>query len=125
MIREIFVQNLWKWKCGMREQEILLNQKILLHDLKRTEWDNGFEQLQRNRLVMGAFRYGRLSIPGKPVYDRISAAIHRLEEYKMTGNDELLVDVANFMMLEFVEGKHPLKHFESIDDGGHVNEKSK
>ena len=109
----------------MQEQEVLSGEKVKLFDLKRTEWNYGFEQLQRNRLVMGAFRYGRLSIPGKPVYDRISAAVHRLEEYKMTGNDELLVDVANFMMLEFVEGKHPLKHFASVDDGRHVNEKSK
>lgn len=108
----------------MREQEVLSSEKKLF-DLKRTEWNREFEQLQRNRLVMGAFRYGKLSIPGKPVYDRIGASIKRLEEYKMTGNDELLVDVANFMMLEFVEGRHPLKHFTSVDDGEHVNEKSK
>ena len=119
MTRDLFIKNLWLWKCNMPEIE----EKPVLDDLAQTEWSPEFERLQRNRLIMGAFRYGRLSIPGKPVYDRIQAAMKRLEEYELTGNDELLVDVATFMLLEFVEGSHPFKHFSAVDDGPHVEVK--
>lgn len=72
--------------------------------LRKTEWSEAFETLMRNRLVIGALRYGRMGSTGKPQYDRISAAKKRLARYLETGNVEMLVDVANFMMLEFVEG---------------------
>ncbi len=42
------------------------------------------------------------------------------KEYIETGNDELLVDVANLCMKEFAVGNHPKKHFNSVDDGEHV-----
>jgi len=98
--------------------------------LERTEWSAKFEQLMRNRMILGAFRYGRLdpflplrpSAPSaaKPGYDRVSSMTRRLERYAATGNTELLVDVANLALLEFVEGAHPHKHFHSHDDGEHV-----
>ena len=92
-----------------------------LEVLRETEWSKEFEELLRARLVFGAIRYGRLNDKRKRKYDRISSCISRLEEYRRTGNDELLVDVANFCMLEFEEGFHPNKHFRSVDDGNHVS----
>jgi len=91
-----------------------------LSELRRTEWSPEFERLMRNRLVMGAFRYGRLHAEGKPAYDRVSGALKRLELYRQTGNLECLVDVANMMLLEFEEGDHPGRHFRAADDGVHV-----
>lgn len=67
----------------------------------------------RNRMIQGAFRYGPLGSPGKPQWDRIEYAGRKLQLYKETGNCEYLVDVANLMLLEFVEGYHPNKHFET------------
>jgi hypothetical protein len=72
---------------------------------------------------MGAFRYGLLGAKGKPKYDRIECSIRRLREYQLTGNTEHLLDVANMMELEWVEGDHPLKHFQSKDDGEHTKAK--
>ena len=95
-----------------------------LAELFASEWSPEFEDLMRNRLVMGAFRYGLIGAKNKPTYNRVTAAIKRLAEYELTGNDELLVDVANFMLLEFVEGVHPFKHFAASDDGPHVEVKS-
>ena len=64
-------------------------------DLRRSEWSPEFEQLMRNRLAMGAMRYGRLHAVGKPAYDRVPSMARRLQQYAETGNLELLVDVAN------------------------------
>ena len=70
----------------------------------------------RNRMIMGALRYGLLGAPGKPQYDRIASIIKRLKFYTEDGNTEHLVDAANLCLCEFVEGTHPLKHFGSVDD---------
>ena len=83
--------------------------------LEKSEWSPDFEQLMRNRLIMGAMRYGKMGDPSKPQYDRISDILRRAKEYKKTGNDELLADIANAALLEYVEGDHPQKHFRSTD----------
>lgn len=95
--------------------------KLLTYaDLIKSEWSPKFEQLMRNRLIMGALRYGLLNAPGKPRYDRMSRILDCLIEYKETGNQEFLVDIANLALVEFEEGKHPKRHFTSIDDGKHA-----
>ncbi len=95
--------------------------QINIGELLRSEWSIKFEKLMRNRLVMGAFRYGNLYAGNKHQYDRISAIIARAQQYQLEGNDELLVDIANLCLIEFEIGKHPKKHFTSIDDGPHVS----
>lgn len=115
---QFFLQNLWKWKCNLPE---VSNTSIASYDeLKQTEWSDNFENLMRNRLVIGAMRYGRIGAKNKPDYDRIESMIKRLSNFKRTGNKEYLVDVANLCLLEFVECKHPNQHFHAIDDGEHV-----
>jgi len=111
--------NLWRWKCGLPEIDET-TQPLNIEELKRTEWSVDFETLMRNRLIIGAFRYGRIGVKNKPKYDRVSSMISRLNKYKETWNKEFLVDVANLCLLEFVECNHPKAHFDSIDDGEHV-----
>lgn len=86
-----------------------------LQDLERSEWDVLFERLMRNRLIMGALRYGPLRTPGKPQYDRVGSMERRLKLYRDGGNMELLVDVANLALCEFAECNHPTRHFSTID----------
>lgn len=111
-------RNAWRWKCGLPEVEE--DECIDLDGLKESEWDKEFEELMRNRLIMGAIRYGRIKASGKPKYDRVASIIKRMKNYEQTGNKEFLVDCANLYMLEFVECHHPQAHFNSIDDGEHV-----
>jgi hypothetical protein len=75
----------------------------------------------RNRLIMGAIRYGRLNAPDKRQYDRVGSIIERAKIYMETGNCELLVDIANLALLEFEEGRHPNRHFEGGDSENHVS----
>jgi len=89
-------------------------------ELQASEWSANFERLQRNRLIMGALRYGKLGAPGKPQYDRVDSICKRITAYQASGNLELLVDVANLCLCEFVEGKHPKRHWNAEDDGAHV-----
>jgi hypothetical protein len=90
--------------------------KYTLADLERSEWSLAFERLMRNRLIMGALRYGRIHEPGKRKYNRVESMARRLAKYHETGNKELLVDVANLCLLEFEECHHPNAHFHSVDN---------
>lgn len=83
-------------------------------------WSSEFENFMRNRLRFGMFRYGPISDQKKGLMDNIGSIEKRIKKYKISGNDELLVDVANICMVEFMKGNHPLKHFSSEDDGEHV-----
>lgn len=118
MTRDDFYMDLWRDMCGLPEQEP--TKPVTLAELQKTEWSAEFEQLMRNRLIMGALRYGRLHAKGKPQYDRVASMIKRLNKYQETGNKEYLIDVANLCLLEFEECYHPLAHFSAIDDGEHV-----
>ena len=72
----------------MRER--LLNKKGLgapkpppkhrLEDLAKSEWSAQFETYMRNRLIMGALRYGLMKDKNKPKYDRIKSIEKRLLE---------------------------------------------
>ena len=117
-MRDFFIRNLWRWAAGLPELKLPeVQRRPDLTLLSKTEWSPEFEKLMRNRLLMGAYRYGLLRASGKPQYDRIRSAKDRLDAYISTGNLEHLVDVANMMLPEFVEGKHPLRHFTASDDG--------
>lgn len=125
--RDILVNNAWKWKCGLPEDDYreLMVEKINLDELRKSEWSEEFENLQRNRLQMGAFRYGKMAktqeeLAKKQPYLRVDSIRKRLDLYEKTGNKEYLVDISNLSMLEFVECHHPNAHFESIDDGIHA-----
>lgn len=121
-VRKRFLSNLWKWKCGMKE-EPEKPEPIDIQSLRETEWSVDFERLMRNRLVMGALRYGLMghgSTPkGKPKYNRIKSIQKRLKFYEETGNAEWLVDIANMALLMFEEHQHPNFHFSPVDDGYH------
>lgn len=95
--------------------EIVPVERVDYEALKKSEWSPRFEEFMRNRLLMGALRYGRMHAKGKPDYDRLAGARKRLQQYEETGNLECLVDVANMALLEFEEGRHPNRHWDAIN----------
>lgn len=90
-------------------------------ELRETQWSSKFEELMRNRLIMGALRYGNvLGTVDKSKYDLVHSIERRVRLYKESDNAEYLVDIANYALLEFVNESHPKFHFEMIDDGEHA-----
>ena len=96
-----------------------------LESLRETEWNSEFETLMRNRLVMGAFRYGlfAMKLAGNHGWDLIGYLQSKLDHYKATGDMEDLVDVANMALLEFTAPTHKDAHWKAKDDGVHCSRK--
>lgn len=116
-MNDFFLMNLWRRSAGLPEIE---KSDMSYENLRRTQWSDDFERKMRNRLIMGALRYGLMKSPDKPQYDRMTSIQKKVELYKQTGNDEYLVDIANCALLEYEEGGHPLKHFRADDDKNHT-----
>lgn len=116
-----FLHNLWRDLAGMNEIKIPEGAPSIL-TLRATQWSPKFESCMRNRLIIGALRYGLMHKEGKPKYDRMDAIKKKVDKYIETGNDECLVDIGNYALLEFEEGTHPKKHFRSTDDISHCKE---
>lgn len=114
MNKEFFLRNLWLWKCGFSEMNI---DKEDYMQLKKTEWSKEFEVLMKNRLLVGALRYGKLNANNKPKYDRMESIKKRITVYQKTKNKEVLVDIANLCLLEFEEGEGT---FKALDDSEHT-----
>lgn len=96
-----------------------------IKELEKSQRCPEFFKLMNNRMVMGAFRYGKLSAQKNSdvKYDNIASIRKRLTLYEETGNLEHLVDCGNLCMIEYMIGNHPKKHFSSIDDGDHATVK--
>lgn len=116
--------NAWRESCGLppipaREPGTIKSMPPL-DELRLTQWSPEFETMMRDRLIMGAFRYGTLGNPEKAKYDNIASCLRRLELYRETGDLGLLADVANLCLCEFVEGNHPKAHIAMGDSSEKV-----
>ena len=100
-----------------------INSKPGLESLKETEWSPRFEQYMRNRLVIGAIRYELFETKRQSNnYSLLSYIEAKVKEYRVTNNQECLVDLANVAMIEFECPTVPNPHFTPEDDTSHVQE---
>lgn len=106
------------------ERGVFVQKRLDAPSLRSTEWNPEFEQGMRDRLVLGAFRYGPMSetTMGKKNFDRVGAARERFQRYDRTKNLECLLDIANFCLLEFTAMRN-VNPFYSEDDGEHAEVK--
>lgn len=112
--------NLWRWKCNLPElEEPKPKPPIDVEALRKSEWCPEFEELMRNRLIMGAIRYGKLCEQGKPTYERAKTMAKKVALYVETKNKEVLVDLANYAMIEFIEPTEEGTFFSATDDMNH------
>ena len=95
---------------------------VSIESIRASNWCPEFEELRRNRMIMGYFRYGPLRDQPRGKYNNVASIRKRLDNYEIDGNLEHLVDAANICMVEFVTSGHPERHFRSVDDGDHTEE---
>jgi hypothetical protein len=122
MTLDWFFRQAWRRVAGLPE-ESSPSARPSLECLRRTQWNERFEQLMRNRLVMGAFRYGTFAEQGQTRHANVPSIQQHLEAYQESGNAEHLVDIANLALVEFTLPSHPQSHFTAIDDGNHHAER--
>ena len=123
---DLFLSNLWKWKCGLPEKDQPKIGNIesfdSINETQNTDEFKELHQLAHNRMIMGRFRYGDIHRQNLDNYDTVKEAHRRLDLYSNTHNLEHLVDVYNMVKIEYFKGKKAGKKLQSIDDGVHAEE---
>ncbi len=80
-----------------------------------SEFSEAFVALMKNRMAMSFYKYGPLANAYPEKVDAIATLTAHIETYLASGNTELLVDIANYAMIEFMRPRHPQAHFEARD----------
>ena len=107
-----------------RLEKDLPRRKPVRDELLKSQWSPLFEQLMRNRLVMGAMRYETFDEKHEGhSYDVMASVVDRADLYRQTGNVEHLVDIANLCMIEFECPSHVKANWDPVDDGVHVGKR--
>ena len=81
---------------------------------KKAPFDPKFFQMMINRLLVGSYRHGK-NTKEQNYLTRLYAAV---DHYVVSGNQEFLVDAANYALLECLHPSHPASHFKSSDSHG-------
>jgi len=115
-----YLDGAWRRAAGLPEEEPKPAKVPDLATLRKTQWCPEFERLMRNRLLMGAFRYGLMDKQDFSTYDLVAEAHKRLDKFTEGGNMEHLVDAANMLLLRFYHGRKNGEEFQAIDDGEHT-----
>lgn len=116
-----FLEDLWRDLAGLPPKE---KPKKLppIEELRKSEWCAEYEQYCRNRLVMGAFRYGLIAKQDFSKYDLLQEVKRRIDRFKSSGNLEDLVDAGNMCQLAYIHFKRQGYKFHAKDDGEHTKE---
>ena len=88
-----------------------------MNKILEKEYSERFDVLRKAAVEVSFHKYG----PAKKNFhegrvDAVASLEKKLSAYKLTGNTEYLVDVANYAMFEFMYPIHPLAHFKATDD---------
>lgn len=117
-----FLDDLWHDLAGQEYRKPKKQEIPSLEALRESEWCGEFEELCRNRLVMGAFRYGLMKDQDYNKYNLVREIKERLSLYEESSNLEHIVDAANICMLQFVKGSRNGEEMRPVDDGRHTPE---
>jgi len=83
--------------------------------VRPTQVCHRFIQGMLNRMIVGYYRHGDSS---RASTKDIPAMLEkRWKKYMRTGNTEVLLDVANLAMIEFMNPSHPEAHYQAEDSG--------
>jgi hypothetical protein len=80
-----------------------------------TEFSQRFTQGMADRMAMSYFKYGPLAKAYPDRVDAIATLKLKLAAYEASGNTEILQDVANYAMIEFLRPRHLKAHYQATD----------
>ena len=80
--------------------------------IPKSEYSDSFWEKMKQRVGVSYHKYGPIK---KATGDFLANAELRLKEYRKTGNADFLMDVANFVMFEFMHPQHPDAHYRPTD----------
>lgn len=80
----------------------------------KDEVSEEFVQGMRDRMTFSFYKYGPLRDAYPHKVNAIKSLKKRLEIYEETGNTEMLMDIANFAMIEYIAPAHENAHFEAL-----------
>ena len=85
-------------------------------EILATEWDERFEKLRKDMMVMSYWKYGKVEDNAKSgMEDILKSLDKRYEAFKQTKNTEFLADIANFCMMIFMFPKECGCHYKPTD----------
>ena len=82
-----------------------------------TEYSLRFDDIRKKMMAMSYYKYGAVkdNYSTLKTIDAIKSLQIRLDAYSRTGNTELLCDIANFAMIEFMHPQHPEAKYTPTD----------
>jgi hypothetical protein len=80
-----------------------------------TEFSDEFVARMKNRMAMSFYKYGPLADAYPEKIDAMATLAAHVEKYLASGNTELLVDISNYAMIEFMRPRHVQAHFVARD----------
>lgn len=87
----------------------------LMNEILSVQFSEDFIRKMKARVFVGFHRYGQSKQYAETnKYDIIETIKARLKLYQESGNQEHLVDAANFIMIEYMYPQHPNPHFEAV-----------
>lgn len=72
-------------------------------------------QLMVNRMVHSYYKHPYLSARFPDSVDAIGCVNARINHYHKTGNTEMLIDAANYCIIEYALPHHPDAHFKALE----------
>ena len=67
------------------------------------DYSSEFDNLRKNRVIQSRYKYGPSRVNfGEKLVDAIGSLELCLEKFKVTGNTEYLLDVANYAMFRYM-----------------------
>lgn len=93
--------------------ELEVSEQAVTNDPDLLSFVNGI-QLMLNRMMHSFYKHPYLNARFPDNVDALGCLKARLKHYEETGNQEMLIDCANYAMIEFVLPSHPNAHFKPL-----------
>ena len=93
---------------------------MTIDEILKLDYNADFDEKCKQAIVMSHYKYGEVKANytgSPPNVDCAKTLEERWALYKLTGNTQYLIDVANQARIEFTYPQHPKAHYQPKDSG--------